>query len=166
MREMRVRDDIPDPAIVSAPPSPPSACWTSVRQLLQLAGYDAINDLNRAIEHDRAALSATLPERRKVRTLASGDVEVTVEEGGAPHWDVRHKAAEHLYDLAGVRQRRDPEDDASRGPITIVVQMPSLTPPQVVLSAPRYEISLPSGESESAATPVAASRTPDPENVT
>ena len=90
------------------------------QRLLAAIGF-TVRDAQRALMHDRRALRACLPDKRRIKTLADGKTEETVELGGAPDWDVRHRAAEHLYDLAGLRERkRDDEADPSR-PVAIQI---------------------------------------------
>ena len=131
------------------------------QRLLAAIGF-TVRDAQRALMHDRRALRACLPAKRRIKTLADGKTEETVELGGAPDWDVRHRAAEHLYDLAGLRERkRDDEADPSRPvAIQIIVHPPSdasaqrgvtlqfgsTSPPPVVVE-PEFDFVTPDQES-------------------
>ena len=95
--------------------------------LLQAAGFQPVEDLRHAIARDREALDAVLPSKRKTVVEADGSVTVTEEEGGAPDYDKRLRASEHVYDLADVRKRREGElGDATRPlAVTIILAGPT-----------------------------------------
>ena len=96
----------------SDPSKLPGIVWTR-ELLLQRAGFEPVTDLRRALNRTRRALNATTP----VKTFTRGEVKWT--EGGEPDHAIRLKAAEHVYDLADVRKRREGEvGDASR-PIAV-----------------------------------------------
>ena len=98
----------------------PGILWTRER-LLEAAGFQPVEDLRHAIARDREALDAVLPSKRKTVVEADGSVTVTEEEGGAPDYDKRLRAAEHVYDLADVRKRREGElGDATR-PLAVTI---------------------------------------------
>lgn len=89
-------------------------------RLLELAGVTPA-DLRRAMDRTRDALDATLPAKRRVKTLATGEIEETIDEGGAPDWDARLKASDQLCDRIGLRGFR-PAQESGEGliPITAV----------------------------------------------
>ena len=92
----------------SDPSKLPGIVWTR-ELLLQRAGFEPVTDLRRALNRTRRALNATTP----VKTFTRGDMQWT--EGGEPDHAIRLKAAEHVYDLADVRKRREGElGDPSR----------------------------------------------------
>ena len=104
----------------SDPSKLPGIVWTR-ELLLQRAGFEPVTDLRRALNRTRRALNATTP----VKTFTRGELKWT--EGGEPDHAIRLKAAEHVYDLADVRKRREGElGDATRPlAVTIILAGPN-----------------------------------------
>ena len=90
----------------SDPSKLPGIVWTR-ELLLQRAGFEPVTDLRRALNRTRRALNAT--------------------KEGEPDHAIRLKAAEHVYDLADVRKRREGElGDATRPlAVTIILAGPN-----------------------------------------
>ena len=105
----------------------PGILWTRER-LLEAAGFQPVEDLRRAIARDREALDAVLPSKRKTVVDAGGSVTVTEEEGGAPDYDKRLRASEHVYDLADVRKRRDDDRTDPNRPVAVNIILTDAQP--------------------------------------
>lgn len=100
----------------------PSIVWTR-ELLLQASGFDAPEDLRRAVKRTRQALSAKTP----VKTFTRGEMSWT--EGGEPDHRVRLEAAALVFDLANVRKPRADEPDAAR-PVNVQVILDARAPVQ------------------------------------
>ena len=104
----------------SDPSKLPGIVWTR-ELLLERAGFEPVKDLRHALVRDREALDAVLPEKRVHKLDRLGREYVELTEGGAPDYDKRLRAAEHVYDLADVRKRREGElGDATR-PLAVTI---------------------------------------------
>ena len=102
-----------------------SGLWTRERALVAM-GFD-LEHLAEAYGQTRAALTAVTPERRRVKKLSSGEIEETIEDGGAPDWKTRMEATRQMYALGGVRAV-ELEPDATKAPVTIKVVIGETTP--------------------------------------
>lgn len=93
-------------------------------RMLDVIRFTFEEDAKAAVERTRAALTATRPPRRRVRTLPDGGVETTIDEGGTPDWPVQLDAAKMMFNLAGLSDRKhDADSDPSRPiAVNIVVQ--------------------------------------------
>jgi hypothetical protein len=94
---------------------------TAIDYLLAVAGVRPVH-LRRAVRRTVDALDAVAPAKRRIKQGTDGSLEETIEDGGAPDWDARLRAAEQLYQLAGLRgQRRNPDAGDSSRPVNIAI---------------------------------------------
>ena len=105
----------------------PGITWTRER-LLDAAGFEAVEDVRRAVTRDREALDAILPEKRIHKLDKNGQPYVEWHEGGAPDYDTRLRASEHVYDLADVRKRRDDDRTDPNRPVAVNIILTDAQP--------------------------------------
>lgn len=88
-------------------------------RLLALAGVTP-EHLRHAMQRTVEALDAVAPAKRRVKTLANGDTEETIDDGGAPDWDARLRAADQLCERVGLRARPVLPDGDPGTPVTAI----------------------------------------------
>jgi hypothetical protein len=92
--------------------------------LLQLAEWDAVGEVKRALKRTAEALDAVHPSKR-VETTTPDGVTVREEFGGAPDYGTRLRAASMVFDVADVRPTPTNIHADIHGPVTITWQPPS-----------------------------------------